>query len=134
MQPCNIPCTRHQRSQEDLCMALLGPQVLCPLAAENRHRGSAPRANAPFWYSYDYGSVHFTVISTEHSLERGSPQYRVRSGPPPLVLWLSVSPQSGVHHRGSGPCLATGWRCLVCTPDSHSVNTQRVETSVLEEN
>lgn len=33
------------------------------------------RDNAPFWYSFDYGSVHFTVISTEHSLVPGSRQY-----------------------------------------------------------
>ncbi len=59
------------------------------MPAENHHRGSAPRANAPFWYSYDYGSVHFTVISTEHSLERGSPQYRVR-------YHVAVLPQLGV--------------------------------------
>ena len=36
------------------------------------------QSNAPFWYSYNYGSVHFTVISTEHSLEPDSEQYRVR--------------------------------------------------------
>lgn len=33
-------------------------------------------ANPPFWYSYNYGSVHFTVVSTEHSLERDSHQYK----------------------------------------------------------
>lgn len=34
------------------------------------------RDNAPFWYGFDYGSAHFTVISTEHDLSRGSTQYR----------------------------------------------------------
>lgn len=33
------------------------------------------RNNAPFWYSFDYGNVHFTVISTEHALTPGSRQY-----------------------------------------------------------
>jgi hypothetical protein len=33
------------------------------------------RANAPFWYSFDYGSVHFTVISTENDLSPGSSQH-----------------------------------------------------------
>jgi hypothetical protein len=33
------------------------------------------RDNAPFWYGFDYGSVHFTVISTEHNLSPGSRQY-----------------------------------------------------------
>lgn len=32
--------------------------------------------NAPFWYSFDYGSVHFVVISTEHDVSPGSTQYR----------------------------------------------------------
>ena len=49
----------------------------CP-AENHHHRHGRPRANAPFWYSYDYGSVHFTVISTEHSLEHGSAQHEVR--------------------------------------------------------
>ena len=29
-----------------------------------------------WWYSYDYGLVHFTVISTEHDFTPGSPQYQ----------------------------------------------------------
>ncbi|WIA30488.1 hypothetical protein OEZ86_000572 [Tetradesmus obliquus] len=33
------------------------------------------RPNAPFWYSFDYGSVHFTVISTENDLSPSSSQY-----------------------------------------------------------
>jgi hypothetical protein len=33
------------------------------------------RANAPFWYSFDYGSVHFTVISTENDLSPGGIQH-----------------------------------------------------------
>jgi hypothetical protein len=28
----------------------------------------------PFWYGFDHGSVHFTVISTEHDLTKGSRQ------------------------------------------------------------
>lgn len=31
--------------------------------------------NPPFWYSFEYGSVHFTVISTEHDLQPGSTQH-----------------------------------------------------------
>lgn len=36
---------------------------------------SARADNPPFWYGFDYGSVHFTAISTEHDLQPGSPQY-----------------------------------------------------------
>ena len=32
--------------------------------------------NGIWWYSYDYGMVHFTVFSTEHNFTSGSPQYQ----------------------------------------------------------
>lgn len=41
----------------------------------NSHR--AVRSNAPFWYSFEYGAAHFTVISTEHDVRKGSPQRQV---------------------------------------------------------
>lgn len=53
-QPCRVPKS--------------GSRVACC-------RGEAGE-NAPFWYSFDYGSVHFTIVSSEHSLEPGSEQYR----------------------------------------------------------
>lgn len=28
------------------------------------------------WYSFDFGPVHFTTFSTEHSFERGTEQYQ----------------------------------------------------------
>ena len=67
-------------------------------AGDNRHVD----ANPPFWYSYEYGSVHFTVISTEHSLEQGSDQYKV--GKPRighLSAWDThlLQPVSGVSMR-----------------------------------
>ena len=31
--------------------------------------------NQPWWYSFEYGLAHFTVLSTEHNFTRGSPQY-----------------------------------------------------------
>lgn len=49
----------------------------CGVAAARRfHMPSAPSSphTAPFWYSFDYGSVHFTVISTEHDITHGSVQ------------------------------------------------------------
>ena len=47
-----------------------GPKNL--LADENGH-AAAP----PFWFSYDYGSVHFTTLSSEHDLTEGSRQMKV---------------------------------------------------------
>jgi hypothetical protein len=38
--------------------------------------GDEAADNAPFWYSFEYGSVHFTVLSSEHALEPGSKQHR----------------------------------------------------------
>lgn len=31
--------------------------------------------NAVWWYSFDYGSLHFMMMSTEHNFTEGSPQY-----------------------------------------------------------
>ena len=33
--------------------------------------------NSPFWYSFDYGSIHFVMLSTEHDATPGSRQYKV---------------------------------------------------------
>ncbi|KAL3137475.1 hypothetical protein ABBQ38_004764 [Trebouxia sp. C0009 RCD-2024] len=41
-------------------------------AVENHGR----RENPPFWYSFDYGSVHFVMLSTEHDVTPGSHQYQ----------------------------------------------------------
>ena len=46
-----------------------------PADPENHHHHH--RANPPFWYSFSYGSVHFTVLSTEHDIMPGSNQYKV---------------------------------------------------------
>jgi hypothetical protein len=36
---------------------------------------SSEKSNGVFWYSYNYASVHTIVISSEHDLSSGSPQY-----------------------------------------------------------
>lgn len=33
------------------------------------------KGNPPFWYSHDFGSVHFTYLSTEHDLTPGTQQH-----------------------------------------------------------
>ena len=43
------------------------------LPADNGHHTPSP----PFWYSYDYGSVHFTTVSSEHDLTSDSKQVKV---------------------------------------------------------
>ena len=48
-----------------------------------RREGTPPPSKAPFWYSYEYGAAHFTVISTEHDLSEGSDQREVQ---PSFVL------------------------------------------------
>ena len=40
-------------------------------------RTGTVQSNAPFWYSFEYGSAHFTVISTEHDIRKGSAQREV---------------------------------------------------------
>ncbi len=46
-------------------------------AGGRRNRHSTVSSNAPFWYSFEYGSAHFTVISTEHDIRKGSAQREV---------------------------------------------------------
>ncbi len=43
----------------------------------NRETAAGPPSNAPFWYGFDYGSVHFTILSSEHDLHNGSLQREV---------------------------------------------------------
>ena len=40
-----------------------------------RHAGDPNNGDAVFWFSMDYGRVHFTFMSTEHPYAPGSPQY-----------------------------------------------------------
>uniref|UniRef100_A0A7S4IQG7 Calcineurin-like phosphoesterase domain-containing protein n=1 Tax=Odontella aurita TaxID=265563 RepID=A0A7S4IQG7_9STRA len=42
------------------------------MPASNNDGGSS---NGIFWYSYDHGLIHTVVISSEHDLSPGSPQY-----------------------------------------------------------
>jgi hypothetical protein len=45
-----------------------------PKSSSNNTRSSLS-SNGVFWYSYDFASVHTTVISSEHDLSPGSPQH-----------------------------------------------------------
>jgi len=29
-----------------------------------------------FWFGFDFGEIHFTIMSTEHPYEEGTPQYK----------------------------------------------------------
>ena len=44
-------------------------------AAATNRGGARPAPNPPFWYSFSYGPVHFTVLSTEHDAAPGSEQH-----------------------------------------------------------
>jgi len=46
-------------------------------AAQQEAANHGSSVNSPFWYSFDYGSVHFVMLSTEHDVTPGSHQYRV---------------------------------------------------------
>ena len=48
----------------------------CGVPVYNRfHMPENGNGNQPWWYSFEYGLVHFTVFSTEHNFTRGSPQH-----------------------------------------------------------
>ena len=48
------------------------------VAADAGNRKRRRPANPPFWYSFDYGAVHFVMVSSEHDLHKHSVQYKVR--------------------------------------------------------
>ena len=80
--------------------------------------GRAPLPNPPFWYSFSHGAVHYMMLSTEHDLEPGSRQYRVRA------CWRSAGRPPGCGPGCGGPlaalapasasassrCWVLGWR------------------------
>ena len=47
----------------------------CGVPVYNRFHMPDRNGNQPWWYSYEYGLAHFTMISTENNFTRGSPQY-----------------------------------------------------------
>ena len=48
----------------------------CGVPVYNRfHMPESRNGNQPWWYSFEYGLVHFTVFSTEHNFTHASPQY-----------------------------------------------------------
>lgn len=60
------------------CGFAAGPYNASDGSSPNCRMGASPAsANPPFWYSFDYGSVHVAVISTEHDLTDGSDQREV---------------------------------------------------------
>ena len=70
-----------------------GASLSDPVQGEDENHSH--HENPPFWYSFDYGSIHFVMLSTEHDVTPGSHQYRV----------CSLSQQAPV--------------CLCAWPDTH---------------
>ena len=60
--------------------------------------------NSVFWYSYNYGLVHFTVISTEHDFTPGSPMY----------MWIEKDFQS-VKREQTPWLIVVGHRPMYCS-------------------
>ena len=53
------------------------PEAYLDAAAQQEAANHGSSVNSPFWYSFDYGSIHFVMLSTEHDVTPGSHQYRV---------------------------------------------------------
>lgn len=49
-----------------------------------------------FWYSYDYGNVHWVSVSSEHSLDEGSEQ----------MSWLQADLAAAAANRRNVPWIA----------------------------
>ena len=70
----------------------------CGIPVYNRfHMPESWNGNQPWWYSFEYGLVHFTVFSTEHNFTHGSPQH----------TWLSNELKSVNRSRTPWLILAT---------------------------
>ena len=54
------------------------PSATRTVSDDDDDNHSRRHENPPFWYSFDYGSIHFVMISTEHDVTPGSHQYQVR--------------------------------------------------------
>lgn len=68
-------------------------------------------SNSPFWYSFDYMGVHFSMFSTEHDVHQGSIQYQ----------WLVRDLEKANANRDKVPwVLALAHRPLYCS--SHNAN------------
>lgn len=52
------------------------PEAYLDAAAQQEAANHGSSVNSPFWYSFDYGSIHFVMLSTEHDVTPGSHQYR----------------------------------------------------------
>ena len=65
----------------------------CGVAHEKRFQMPLPAAGA-FWYSFDFGPIHFLQYSTEVPFDAGSEQYRCQHD----ILRVS---SSCVHHPSS---------------------------------
>jgi hypothetical protein len=52
-----------------------GGECGVPTSKRFRMPQNSPSSNGVFWYSYDYASVHTTVISSEHDMSEGSTQF-----------------------------------------------------------
>lgn len=68
--------------EEAAAAATAAMAAAVPMAEVNSSAGgmAAKRrraSNPPFWYSYNYGAVHFVVVSSEHDLHKHSTQYKV---------------------------------------------------------
>jgi len=76
----------------------------CGVPPANRFRMPASQgSNGIFWYSYDYGSVHTIVLSSEHDLSPGSPQndwlvWDLAAVDRVLTPWLVVESHRPFYH------------------------------------
>lgn len=79
----------------------------CGISHEERFHMPLPGGQGKFWYSFDFGPIHFLQYSTEQPFDEGSEQYRcvhLRQPHVPTVLFLSSSVPlrcSGLH----APCI-----------------------------
>ncbi len=79
--------------------------------------------HALWWYSFDYGIVHYTIFSTEHNFTDGSPQHQwleadLRAVDRTLTPWLIVMGHRAMYSSEKYPSdVRVGWHILEALED-----------------
>ncbi len=79
--------------------------------------------HALWWYSFDYGIVHYTVFSTEHNFTAGSPQHQwlaadLKSVDRSVTPWLVVMSHRAMYSSENYPKdVKVGWHLLEAVED-----------------
>ena len=100
-----------------LCCSVLQITTFFPPFFVTILHASAPIPPQPphMYYSFDMGSIHVAMLSTEHAFETGSPQWQW------LQVWLNYPLRAFVRVRRMSHCFRLSVRPRLCRPQRHAL-------------